>query len=158
MSPPEILAVGGEAALVLAVLHEAAFAPRRERPWSAGEIRDLLLLPGVSALLAGQDPPLGMVMVQVTAGEAEILTLAVDPEARRCGVGGLMLDHALRLARHQGALTMLLEVAEDNPPALALYNSRDFTPRGRRPRYYSRDDGSTADALILGRCLRDLKG
>ncbi|WP_262423258.1 GNAT family N-acetyltransferase [Brevundimonas denitrificans] len=83
------------------------------------------------------------------ADEAEIVTLAVRPEARRRGLGGRLLDRVLDRARDQGVARLFLEVAHDNDAALALYASRGFEQAGGRPAYYARPDGVRADALIL---------
>ncbi|GEO81197.1 ribosomal protein S18-alanine N-acetyltransferase [Pararhodospirillum oryzae] len=138
---------------VLGVLHAAAFTPRHERPWPADELKALLALPGVHALLAEGDEPLGMILIQAVAGEAEILTVAVRPDRRRQGVGRRLLDAALSAAAKANATAMILEVARDNTAALGLYHRYGFALRGQRPRYYNRTDGTTADALILGRSV-----
>ncbi len=67
---------------VLAALHAAAFADA----WSAASIRDLFATPGVFALIAGE----GFVLARAAGDEAEILTIAVAPAARRAcpDIGG----------------------------------------------------------------------
>ncbi|MBV8913875.1 MAG: GNAT family N-acetyltransferase [Acetobacteraceae bacterium] len=87
----------------------------------------------------------GMVLARVAADESEILTLAVDPDQQRRGLGRRLLEQAMRTAGARGARCMLLEVAEANTAARALYAGTGFLEVGRRRRYYR--DGS--DALIL---------
>ena len=91
----------------------------------------------------------GFLLWRRAADEAEIVTLAVRPEARRRGLGGRLLGRTMDRAREQGVTRLFLEVADDNLAALALYGSRGFEPVGKRPDYYARPDGSRADALIL---------
>jgi ribosomal-protein-alanine N-acetyltransferase len=55
----------------------------------------------------------------------------------------------MEAAAAAGAARMLLEVAEDNAAARALYAAAGFAPAGRRPRYYP--DGR--DALLLAAIL-----
>ncbi len=65
--------------------------------------------------------------------EAELHALAVAPEARRQGVGRALLRGVLLRA---GAGPCILEVAEDNHAARALYEECAFYPQGRRQDYY----------------------
>ena len=44
---------------------------------------------------------------------------------------------------------MLLEVAESNEPALALYKKLGFLPVGKRHRYYRTVSGEKVDARIM---------
>lgn len=118
-------------AAVLAAIHAAAF-PSAEA-WCAEDFAAQLRLPGVTGLF---HPDGGVILFRVTAEEAEILTLAVVPRARRRGVGGAILGAAVALAASKGARTMFLEVAEDNRPALSLYRNAGFRECGRRPAYY----------------------
>jgi len=135
---------GAEQAPLLAEIHAAAFPPAEA--WDAAAIATLLATPGTGALLLGRE---GMALLRVAADEAEILTLAVRPESRRRGAGRALLDAAMEAAAAAGAARMLLEVAEDNAAARALYAAAGFAPAGRRPRYYP--DGR--DALVLAAVL-----
>ncbi len=74
------------------------------------------------------------------AGEAEVLTLAVRPAARRRGIGRALVEAAATLAEASAA-AMFLEVAADNPGAVALYAQTGFEIVGRRPGYYGRAGG-----------------
>jgi ribosomal-protein-alanine N-acetyltransferase len=131
-------------AAAMAAIHAEAFPPADA--WSADSIAKLLRMPGAIAFL---DPAGGMIMARVVADEAEILTLAVAPDARRRGLGRRLLTRAAREARTFGATRLFLEVAEANYAARTLYSESGFSECGRRPHYYS--DGS--DALVLHRTL-----
>jgi ribosomal-protein-alanine N-acetyltransferase len=124
----------------LAAIHAAAF--RADEAWPAAGLTALLVQPGHFALI---DPTGGMVLARVTADEAEILTLAVVPEARHGGIGLALVEAAMRRAAVAGAAAMFLEVASTNTPARALYAKAGFVRVGRRARYYA--DGG--DALVL---------
>ena len=87
----------------------------------------------------------GMLLARVAADEAEILTLAVAPPARRQGRAAALLAAAAARARDAGARAMFLEVATDNAPALALYSTAGFVEVGRRRHYYK----GGSDALVL---------
>ncbi|MES2833604.1 MAG: GNAT family N-acetyltransferase [Pseudomonadota bacterium] len=125
----------------LAEIHAQAF----DAPWDAAAFRALLDQPGVIA----RAEPDGFILIRVVADEAEILTLAVHPAARRKGIAARLTADAAAAARSLGALRLFLEVAEDNAPARALYAALGFQPAGRRRGYYARKDGPAADALIL---------
>jgi len=130
---------------VLAALHAAS----TEAPGSAREMADLLTKPSVSGLLAMDgETPTGFALVQSAGGAAEILTIAVDPSARRRGIGARLIVSISQRLRDEGVLALHLEVAEDNAPARALYESLGFEEVGRRKGYYARPGGA-ADALLL---------
>ncbi|MDP1617523.1 GNAT family N-acetyltransferase [Phenylobacterium sp.] len=135
---------GPEAAETLAALHAAAF----DKPWSASEIAALIGGAGAYAVMASDAAPLGMVMSRILFEEAEILTLAVAPLARRRGVGSALVAAAAGLARQGGASSLVLEVGEDNPGAIALYGASGFVQVGLRRNYYDRG-GRQIDALLM---------
>ena len=99
-------------------------------------------------MLAVSEPD-GFILIRVVADEAEILTLAVRPAARREGLGARLVEAAVVRAAARGAERMFLEVAEDNVAARALYARTGFVEAGRRRGYYARADGSREDALVL---------
>jgi ribosomal-protein-alanine N-acetyltransferase len=127
----------------LARLHAACF--ETPRPWSAAEFASLIGGPG-SLLVAEAD---GFVLGRALAGEAEILTLAVRPEARRKGAGTRLISGFIAAARNAGAGTVFLEVAADNTAARGLYHSTGFVEAGRRRAYYRTPQGDDVDALVL---------
>ncbi len=123
----------------LAAVHATAFAA----PWTKEEFADLLRQPGVFSIVE----PDGLILIRLVLDEAEILTLAVRPEARGAGLGGRLLGRGVALAAQGGAARLFLEVAESNTAARALYDRAGFKPIGRRRGYY---DGGRTDALVLG--------
>ena len=131
---------------LLAELHAQAF----DQPWTAGELAVLLENPTAFALLATQGAPAGFVLAWAVAGEAEILTLAVDPRKRRKGVGTALVAAAAGVAAARGAESIHLEVNEHNAAARAMYEKLGFGEIGRRRGYYG-DDGATA--LLMRRDL-----
>ena len=100
--------------------------------------------------------PIGMVVASAAGEEAEILTLAVTPAARRRGVGRALMEAAQRRARARGARTMVLEVADDNLEAQSLYAALGFIQAGVRRGYYASSGGPPRDALVLSRSIEDL--
>lgn len=125
-----------------------------ETPWSADSLAATVAGDGVQTLAAEADGGIaGFVIVRTAAGEAEILTLAVDPAQRRRGLGAELVAAAVENARAAEAQAVFLEVALDNPAAIALYEKLGFVTAGRRPAYYPRGRGLRVDALILRRDL-----
>lgn len=132
----------------LARIHAESFTT--PRPWSAEEIGSLADSRGAFLLT---EPGGGFVLGRVIAGEAELLTIAVSPQARRRGLGGLLLSRFEAEALARSAVTAFLEVAEDNAPALALYHRAGFAEAGLRRGYYRRPDGTPVDAVVLTKPL-----
>ena len=132
----------------LARLHARAFASTG-RGWSAAEFTELLDVP--NCILCHE--PHGFALSRVIAGEAELITLATDPDHRRQGIAMRVLQSVERDAAAAGAARQLLEVAEDNPGARALYDGAGYGQVGRRAGYYPRTGGMPVDALILSKDL-----
>ena len=143
-------AATADEAEVLAWTHALAF----DDPWPALDLKALIDSRGAFALAAEtpEGDVAGFILCRSIAGEAEILTLAVDPAHRRLGVGAALTEAALGLAAATAG-SMFLEVAADNQGAIALYETAGFEPVGRRVRYYARRSGEGADAIVMRRTL-----
>lgn len=129
---------------VLADLHAKAFSP--ERGWTAEEFGSLLASPHTYLFTKNH----GFALVRAIAGEAELLTLAVDPAHQQNGIAnGLMLEWM----RAVPAKTAFLEVAADNMAAQALYTKHGFAKSGLRKAYYRRPNGPTVDAVLMQAAL-----
>lgn len=125
----------------LAAIHARAITPA----WTEAALRDLLDQPGVWAEAEAD----GFILMRQAGDEAEVLTLAVLPEARRAGRGLALMQAALACCLDRGVSDVFLEVAADNAAAQALYRAVGMTEGGRRRGYYARSDGPPVDALIL---------
>jgi ribosomal-protein-alanine N-acetyltransferase len=86
--------------------------------------------------------------VLVGAGEAHVLTVAVDPSVRRAGVATRLVAELLAVALERGATDATLEVRESNHAAEALYRRFGFESAGVRPGYYE-DNGEGARIMWL---------
>ncbi|MDO9379531.1 MAG: GNAT family N-acetyltransferase [Nocardioidaceae bacterium] len=87
----------------------------------------------------------GWADLMVVGDVAEVMRLAVLPSGRGAGAGRALLRGLLDEARRRGSERVLLEVADDNVAALALYRGEGFVDLSRRRAYYA--DGR--DALVL---------
>lgn len=133
----------------MAEIHAAAFAGRGQI-WPEAEIAALLARPVIRAVTLEQK---GFALLQLLPPEAELLTIAIAPEAQGQGHGAALLTLAMEAARTVGARQMFLEVAADNAPALALYARAGYAQTGLRRGYYARAGSAAVDALTLGCAL-----
>lgn len=145
---PRIDPLGSDAAARMAAIHETAFA----RPWSTLEFERLLGERGVvgdGLFLGTASKPSGFVLSRIVLDEAEILTVAVAPEARGKGLSIPLLERHLDELSRRGARIVHLEVEDGNQPALALYRRFGFKETGRREGYYQKADGTRVAALTM---------
>lgn len=80
-------------------------------------------------------------------GRAEIVSLAVEPKARRKGAASLLMQSTLRRLKRRGANRVGLMVKERNRGARRFYEKYGFLRVRRVPKYY--DDGS--DGVFMRR-------
>ena len=78
--------------------------------------------------------------------------LFVDFLVTKHGLAAALIGEALGVASLT-AEAMVLEVAEDNPGAIALYERTGFKPVGRRASYYGRAGARAVDAVVMRRAL-----
>jgi ribosomal-protein-alanine N-acetyltransferase len=132
-----------------------AFDPRYGEAWNKAQCLAVLALPGYRLRGAWVGDPvqglMGFCIDRTVAGESELLLLAVDPAARRQGVGAKLMTDWLGHARSQGVTRAFLEMREDNP-ARHLYDNFGFRPIAVRPAYYRGGDGILRDAVTMD-CL-----
>lgn len=133
----------------LADLHALSF-DTTPRPWTADEFRELLAAPGVRLLTKERT----FAVIRHAGPEVELLTLAVPPEERRRGQATALMGDILRHAADMGAEEVLLEVAETNRAARALYDRHGFRPAGHRKDYYAAGQGTRISALVLRKTVR----
>ncbi len=120
-------------------------------PWSDRSLLTSIEEARIQVLVAevGTGPQcliVGFVVALMLDQEAEIADIAVAPDRRQCGAGGMLLDGILDAARTGGIREVHLEVREANDSARRLYRSRGFVEVGRRRGYYR---SPVEDALIL---------
>ena len=87
----------------------------------------------------------GFIVARRLGEEAEVLNLAVRPETRKKGIGGILLQAAVEELRHRGVTRVYLEVRESNTQAKSFYQNHGLAVTGVRPKYYREPD----EAAIL---------
>ncbi len=97
------------------------------------------------------DVIVGLLVIWLIVDEAQVATIAVDPNFRHIGVAEVMLRHALGECLLDGAVEATLEVRVTNFIAQNLYAKLGFEVIAERPNYYS---DTKEGALIM--TLRDL--
>jgi dihydroorotate dehydrogenase electron transfer subunit len=144
IEPPFRVERGGtETLAALCAIAAASF----EAPWSEGAFAEEFRAPE-SAVWVTRDAwgaVRGYLVARRAHDEVHVLSLAVEPAARRRGLATALLRAALGAERARGARFAHLEVRASNPEARSLYARLGFRAVGRRPRYYP----SGEDALLL---------
>ncbi len=139
----------------LSVLDQQCFPPGIA--YSRAELRAFLEHPSSFTVLACEGRAiLGFAIVRPVLRHApardralHLLTIDVAPEARRQGVGSLLMRWILGKATELGAVVIMLEVAVDNLSARHFYERSGFTRAGIIPGYYN----GKIDALRMERSV-----
>lgn len=145
--PLNIREIGLEDLAAVAALEAASFPD----PWSRSDFAELLAAPLVQGWSIWERTSLvGYIVIRTVEDEAEVLNLAVAPDARRRGMAGRLLGQAIEALRLDGVHSVYLEVRRSNSAAQALYRGRGFSLVGVRQGYYRKPE---EDALVLRRQL-----
>ena len=121
-------------------------------PWDEASVRGELDNP-LALWLAAVDADgavLGYVGSQTCFEDADILNVAVAPDAQRQGIGGALMQELERQLLPKGVERITLEVRASNVPAIRLYEGLGYTQVGLRKGYYEKP---REDALILQKQL-----
>jgi ribosomal-protein-alanine N-acetyltransferase len=140
----------------MAEIHAAGFAIG----WNRADLEGMMLSGDVADVQVSRawigDIVTGFAVSRIGGGEAELLSIALDPETRGKGQARALLEFHLQNVRRAGANTLFLEVSEDNDPALHLYRRLGFEAMGRRKGYYGAKCGRRTDAITMRRDLSAL--
>lgn len=130
-------------AQALAEVHKSCFT----KNWDSSEFESLLSQnSNCSYGVRISKHLLAFLLMRFAADEAEVLTLAVKPAWRNCGLGQRLMKHGFNQARAMGVRQCHLEVESSNKEALSLYQKLGFRETGRRGKYYSSSEG---DAVMM---------
>lgn len=109
--------------------------------WTQASYREWMNSPGAVAFVSeGDGRVTGFIIGRQVVDEAEVVNLAVAPQARRKGQGGALLKAALDEFRARGASRVFLEVRESNLAARAFYAKHGFSQAGKRLNYYRKPE------------------
>ena len=73
--------------------------------------------------------------------QADIMNIVIKKTYRNQGIGTLLLENLILLAKDLNISTLFLEVNEQNKPAIHLYEKLGFKKLGVRKKYYNNNNG-----------------
>jgi ribosomal-protein-alanine acetyltransferase len=112
----------------------------RLSPWSEEDYRkEIQRGDSISLASVYESETVGFIVMRLTArGEAEIYNIAISAAYRGIGIGGLLLNEALRKAcRKRETKCVWLEVRESNEQASRFYKRNGFSVAGVRKDFYT---------------------
>lgn len=118
-------------------------------PWSEQSFRDELERNVLARLFTACDGEkiVGYCSVMLIINEAHIYNIAVHPDYRQLGVGGMLMQRMMQSAWEEMGITQItLEVRKSNIAARMLYRKFGFAVEGERKKYYS---DNNEDALVM---------
>lgn len=137
---------------VVAAMEKVIF---KDDPWSLGQFKEEISNNGITRhYLVACDSDHKIIgwagaMCAAEGTDADILTVAVDPDFRLRGIARHMVASLIDWAYSKKSPTIFLEVEKNNLPAQALYISEGFAVISMRPDYY----GAGIDALVMSKVL-----
>ena len=126
-----------------------------ESPWSMGQFKEEFSgIPKTRYFLVALDSDKQIVgyagvMVVSSGVDADVLTIAVLPQARRQGIARHFMESLEKWALMRVAPSMMLEVGVTNSSAIALYESLGYSIINTRKNYY----GHGLDAHVMRKDL-----
>jgi ribosomal-protein-alanine N-acetyltransferase len=133
----------------LVEIEQVAFAGES---WSDVIVRQELAGPGRHYVVAERDGAVVGYAGAFLGDDADILTVGVLPAHRRSGIGRILILDLIEAARQARVRAILLEVREDNQPAIGLYASLGFESIAVRRHYYGPGRHATVMRLALVDC------
>ena len=121
-------------------------------PWSRGNFSDSLVSGYSAWVLLDSAKIIGYALMMMVLDEAHLLNLSVAKAYQKQGLGRLLLEHMIAIARKHAAENMFLEVRPSNISAIALYENIGFNEMAVRRGYYPAQNGRE-DAVLMGLAL-----
>jgi [ribosomal protein S18]-alanine N-acetyltransferase len=121
-------------------------------PWSQQMFEESIAASAQGLVADVDGAVVGYALIRTAADEAELLTIAIEPAHRRCGMARDLVVQCVVLCRNHRVNTLYLEVRASNDAAQHLYQSMGFRASGRRKNYY---DEPTEDAMVMSYQIKD---
>ena len=128
---------------VMAVEHDSFLTP-----WSRSAFEEELAQNRLARYIVAEENGaiVGYAGTWLVINEAHVTDVAVSSQRRREGIGRLLMQNLMELARENEMESMTLEVRVSNAAARHLYQQLGFVEAGIRKNYYTE---TKEDALIL---------
>jgi len=121
-------------------------------PWSRGNFSDSLVSGYSAWVLLDGAKIIGYALMMMVLDEAHLLNLSIAKAYQKKGLGRLLLEHMIAIAKKHAAANMFLEVRPSNISAIALYENIGFNEMAIRRGYYPAHHGRE-DAVLMGLAL-----
>ena len=119
-------------------------------PWTRGNFLDSLGSGYDAWTLREPDARLaGYFLLMHAVDETHLLNITVRPDLQGQGLGRLLLNKVIDLARRADMHSVLLEVRPSNQHALAVYHHVGFEQIGVRKNYYPAAGATREDAIVM---------
>ena len=116
-------------------------------PWSERALKESLANSAYTFFAALDSGDFkGYIGAYTVLDEMQITNVAVSLDARRRGIGRLLIDALVKDASDHSLSTVTLEVRASNTPARALYEKLGFKAVGVRKNFYSHP---TEDGVLM---------
>ena len=89
----------------------------------------------------------------LTVDAADIESIAVEPASQNSGVGSILFDELEQVLTRTGYMEIVLEVRENNTPAINFYKKRGFKITEYLPSYYKTPVDGTRNAYRMRKYL-----
>lgn len=84
---------------------------------------------------------IGFAGLKIIFDQVDIMNIVIKKTYRNQGIGTLLLENLILLAKDLNISTLFLEVNEQNKPAIHLYEKLGFERLGIRKKYYNKNNG-----------------
>jgi ribosomal-protein-alanine N-acetyltransferase len=121
-------------------------------PWTRGNFSDSLNSDYSAWVLLRNEVIIGYALVMMVLDEAHLLNLSIAKDHQKQGLGRVLLEHMIDIAKNNQAANMFLEVRPSNISAIALYENMGFNEMAIRRGYYPAKNGRE-DAVLMGLAL-----
>lgn len=125
-------------------------------PWSRDAFTESMAYDYAIFLAAVDDAiekTVGYIGLYKIFNEGDITNIAISPEYRGQGIGGMLMDSVINMAEKENIENLMLEVRQSNAVAINLYEKKGFIRAGIRKRFYEKP---VEDAIVMIRKINPL--
>lgn len=110
--------------------------------YSQKEIEKMLNMPIYKIFVAKDENDFVIAYLCATCifEDCELLKIIVSQNYRNCGVGKLLLEKLIDVAKKSGCTNITLEVRNSNDVAISFYEKNGFRFEYKRDKYYGNED------------------